>query len=288
MEELFDEHEFDALSDGLQARVFRIRDAQWVMKEGRWDMDFNLLKNVKVALPAKFTETVWRQFSQTFLPTQEEIVRQYRLYLQFAEYLGYFEERDGTTPYHHPNLMRIVDAQRDIRNNLVQRMQDIREDYGIDLPAHLETLFRSPLQHHNFLPKEYLLTGRPLSPQNEGQQTFFLFQQYIDGTHLHDIDLTAIDGPTRDQCILFLYLLLLLHRDRKLLPDTRPRYPILQMYDWLTKTDNILLSNDGLKFIDTRWFWETDSNFVKRGFFLPEVVIGQVKNLLMQLARQSG
>ncbi len=286
MRELLDCHTFDALADGLQARVFRIRDEPWVVKEGRWDMDFHLFKNVKVAIPAKLTETVWKQFSQTFLPTEEEIGRQYGLYLQFAEFFGYFEPRDGSAPYFHPRLERLVELQRDVRRTLTQKIPDIEADYGIELAGRIEPILEGPFRHHNFLPKEYLLMGEPLSPQNRGQQTFFVFQEYIAGTHVHDLDLGNIDAATRDQCILFLILLLLTHRERQLLPDTRPRYPVLQAFDWLTKTDNIILSADGLKFIDTRWFWETDSNFVKRGLFLPEVVIGQAKGLLKQLMQE--
>ncbi len=283
MRDVLDCHTFDPLSDGLQARVFRVRNEPWVVKEGRWDMDFHLFKNVKVAMPAALTETVWKQFSQTFLPTEEEIGRQYGLYLQFAEFFGYFEPRDGHEPYVHPRLDRLVALQRDVRHTLTRKIPDLEADYGIELRGRIESILDGPFQHHNFLPKEYLLMGEPHSPQNRGRQTFYLFQEYVAGTHLHDLDLSNIDAATRDQCILFLYLLLLTHRERKLLPDTRPRYPVLQVFDWLTKTDNIILGADGLKFIDTRWFWETDSNFVKRGLFLPEVVIGQAKALLEQL-----
>jgi hypothetical protein len=285
LEELRTFGELHEIASGLQARVFTLSNHQtWVVKEGRWDLDFQLFKNFKVSLPAQLTENVWKQFSQTFLPTQTEILRQYRLYLTFTEYFGLFtREAMCEDCYEHPHLDALTAKQQALRARLSDAIEHIEHAYSFKLSTTAKEQILS-VQHHNFLPKEYLLIGPSVSPQNGGKLTSFIFQPFVNGTNFHDVRERELKSPEREQCMLFLVLLLLLHDEKHLLPDTRPRYPVLQMFDWLTKTDNIIVSDDGLKFIDTRWFWETDSNFVKRGLFVPEIVINQAKNLLVELA----
>jgi predicted DNA-binding transcriptional regulator len=72
-----------------------------------------------------------------------------------------------------------------------------------------------------------------------------------------------------------------------LLPDTRPKYLISQMYNWLLRTDNIRISekNNDLMFIDTRWLWDRNANFIKRGTIIPEMIENLAKgyiNLLLE------
>ncbi|MDB4979053.1 MAG: hypothetical protein JWM56_1239 [Candidatus Peribacteria bacterium] len=288
VEELEGRYERTQIGSGTFSRVFKLQNHEtWVVKEGRWDLELPLFGSVRMPLPIKLTDDIWKQFAHSFLPTEREILRQYELYLQFTEYLGYFgPENNCHNCYFHPDLEHIIRKQKAVRLSLADRLHELKETYHVELPANVEDLLRTDLRFHNFLPREYLLMGRSFSPQNKGRQTAFIFQEYIDGMHFHDADERHLESPLKEQCILLLILMLFLHLDKKLLPDTRPRYPLLQIYDWLTKTDNILVSKDGLKFIDTRWFWETDSNFVKRGLFVPEIVVNQVKSLLLLLTSQ--
>lgn len=278
MHELRDRLPLTPLSDGVFSRVFRVDDHPWVLKEGRWDPDFRLIGNVKVPLPGQLTEDIWRQFSQTFLPRPEEILRQFRLYLHFAEFFGLFD------PDIHPfpdDPEGIYQRQRHVRQFLPDKIPDLAEDYGLEHMKTLqETVAEDSVRYHNFLPLEFQLIGKPLSNPEDERTTSLIVQEYVPGIHLHDVDIRLLSEEHKQQTILLLTLILLLHRERKILPDTRPRYPVLEIYDWLTKTDNVILSDDGLKFIDTRWFWETDANYVKRGLFIPDVMIGQAKKLL--------
>jgi len=242
-----------------------------------------LFGNVKMPLPAKLTEDIWKQFSQTFLPTEEEILRQYGFYLEFAEYLGFFGSKDIDV-YHHPELQKLVTAQHQIRDSLVDSLESIEDHFDFTMPEVVkEILEESSIRHHNFLPKEYLLMGPALSKENQNRDTYFVFQEFIQGDHLHDVNLHQLLIREKHQMILLLLLLLLLHQEKHLLPDMRPRYLVLEIHNWLTRTDNIILGKQGLKFIDTRWFWQTDSNFVKRGLIVPEVMLVHAKNLLVEL-----
>src|SRR6185295_12770852 len=95
----------------------------------------------------------------------------------------------------------------------------------------------------------------------------FIVQEFVEGKLLHDYKEGSIDTKTDHQLVLLVYLILLMNYQIGLIPDTRPRYPMTQVYNWLTKTDNIIVSNKGVMFIDTRWLWEYKANYIKRGLF---------------------
>jgi len=81
------------------------------------------------------------------------------------------------------------------------------------------------------------------------------------------------------------YLILLMNYQIHLVPDTRPRYPLLQVNNWLTKTDNIILSKDDIKFIDTRWLWDYNSNIIKRGVVIPDMILNISKSYIVNLLK---
>jgi hypothetical protein len=126
-----------------------------------------------------------------------------------------------------------------------------------------------PSLNHNFLPKEYLVYGKSWSAQNQDKNTYFIFQEYVEGKLLHDYRNEDLSNKQLEQITLFIYLLLLMDMQTGLIPDTRPRYPLIEAYDWLRKTDNMMVSENGMKFIDTRWMWNTKDNFIKRGTIIP-------------------
>ena len=88
-QKIFGNRKLNFLSAGLQARVYKIEGMDWVVKEGRWDLEFNLFGNTKLPLPAALTEKTLQAFSYTFLPTVPEILRQYKSYLKFIQYFIY-------------------------------------------------------------------------------------------------------------------------------------------------------------------------------------------------------
>lgn len=269
------------IGEGMLGRVFRIVDENWVIKEGRWDLDFDLFGNTKLPLPAELTERIMGIFSFRFLPRPKEIARQYKQYLTFAQYFGYFTSKDS---YHHPNLDLLVRAQKNIRESLLFYKKDIEDFYKIKLNHKLDSILASEIKYHNFLPKEYLLVGKSISKANQGKETYFIFQEYVEGKLLHDIEDENLSDSTFYQLILIMYLTLLLNLREGLLPDTRPRYPLYQLYNWVTNTDNIIVSSkDQLKFIDTRFFWETQSNFIRKGGVISDLIINLTKNYLNYL-----
>ena len=279
---LFDMKNLKFISNGVNARVYKINDKDWVVKEGRWDLDFNLFGDTKLPLPAELTERIMNIFSFTFLPSIKEILRQYKAYLKFVQYFGYFEKKDS---YYHPNLDLINNAQKNIRDSLVYYRDELEKFYKFSLDPKIDAILNSEIKYHNFLPKEYLLVGKSISRENKGKTTYFIVQEYIKGTLMHDFDEKTLTQDTKKQMVLLVYLILLMNYQIHLVPDTRPRYMLLQVNNWLTKTDNIMLNNKEVKFIDTRWLWDYKSNIIKRGLIIPDMIINISKTYLTELLK---
>jgi hypothetical protein len=102
---------------------------------------------------------------------------------------------------------------------------------------------------------------------------------------MHDFDEKTLTQDTKKQMVLLVYLILLMNYQIHLVPDTRPRYMLLQVNNWLTKTDNIMLNNKEVKFIDTRWLWDYKSNIIKRGLIIPDMIINISKTYLTELLK---
>jgi hypothetical protein len=273
------------LSSGLQARVYKIKHHDWVVKEGRWDLDIALFHDVKLPLPSKLTQDFLNLFSYSFHPTPTVIKQQYQHYLEFVQYFGHFRSSKyrADHKYHHPDVEEIALKQHTFRSDLAETIPEIEYVYSIRLPERVKQILTSSIRFHNFLPKEYLLMGKSLRGKYKDKLTYFIFQKFVKGSLLHDEPLENLPQKYRSQVLLLAYLILLMHYKRGLVPDTRPRYPLTEVFDWLTKTDNIIVSENGLKFIDTRWMWETKGNFVQRGLIIPDMVVNLAKRTLLML-----
>jgi hypothetical protein len=280
---LFDLKKLKFISNGLQARVFKLRGLDWVVKEGRWDLDLNLFGPAKLPLPAELTERILNLFSFTFLPDKKEILRQYKAYLKFIQYFGYFQSEDD---YYHPNLELITNAQKNIRDSLSFYKDDLEAFYKIKFHPNIDKVINSEVKYHNFLPKEYLLIGKAVSAENKGRNTYYIIQEFVKGDLLHDMNVGQFSNEIKKQMALMVYLMLLMRYQINLVPDTRPRYPFLQINNWLTKTDNVILTKDQVKFIDTRWFWDYKSNFIKRGAIIPDMIINLSKSYINVLLNE--
>jgi hypothetical protein len=281
IEKLFKD-KLDYLAKGVQARVYKLKNEPWVVKEGKWDyhIDFFNIESTQIPLPAKLISPFMDFFSFTFYPTLKETLRQYKLYLNFIQYFGYFTK---DSDYYHPNLEIIKNSQRQIRDSLAYYIPELENFYKIKLNSKLQAILKSKVSKHNFLPKEYLLYGTSLSKQNHGKPTYFIVQEFVEGKLLHDYKEGSISETTDQQLVLLVYLILLMNYQLGLIPDTRPRYPMAQAYNWLTKTDNIMVTKRGVMFIDTRWLWEYKANYIKRGLFIPDLIINLAKDYINYL-----
>lgn len=83
--------EYDLLGKGFFSRAFKIHQARWVIKEGRWDIDIPLIFGTK-SIHGQPLQKLLSPFSYKFLPSKEESWRQYQEYLLLARYFGYFDE----------------------------------------------------------------------------------------------------------------------------------------------------------------------------------------------------
>ncbi|KKQ34266.1 MAG: hypothetical protein US52_C0065G0001, partial [candidate division WS6 bacterium GW2011_GWA2_37_6] len=116
IEKILSGHDVDKIASGQMGRVYRIKDTKWLLKESRWDLSLELFWDKRLPLPANITEKVLNLFSFTFQPNEEEVLRQYRMYLNFVEYFGFFDEG---SEYSHPNIEIIHTAQKSIRESLL-------------------------------------------------------------------------------------------------------------------------------------------------------------------------
>lgn len=278
--EIVDLKKYRQVSNGVQARIFLSEEDGWVIKEGRWDLDFDLAKDRKLPVPAQLAETILGVFDFTFLPNKKEIARQYRDYLIFMHYFGYFKNESD---YYHPDLKNIIKRQKMVRERLLETIGELSEFYKLDIDGKVLDIIDKTKVDHNFLPKEYLLYGKSLSPQNKEKPTSFIFQHYVKGTNLYDHKHKDWDGEIRSEMILLTLLILYLNYEQNMVPDTRPRYFLFETDDWIAKTDNVIVSELGLKFIDTRWMWNRKGNIIKRGVIIPELVIHHSRNYFLKL-----
>lgn len=274
---MFDISKLEFISAGLMSRVFKYPELGFVVKEGRWDMDFELFKGTRIPLNVKLIQKIYKVFSHEFLPDLKETLRQYRDYLKFTEYFGFFSDKNS---YHHTNIEGILSNQRHIRNSLLFVKPEIEKYFHFKINPKIDAILLSDSRLHNFLPKEYLLYGKSISKENEGKNTSYIIQEFVKGNVLHDIDQTALPIEVTRELILLLYLILLMDYQTGLLPDTRPKYIVIQAYDWLLETDNVMLSDKGIKFIDTRWMWKKGWNPIRRGIIIPEMIENLAKGYI--------
>jgi hypothetical protein len=274
---IFDPSKLELLSGGMQARVFKHKEFDWIIKEGRWDLELDLFGTGKMPINIKFMEKALSLFSFSFTPKLKEVIRQYDLYLKFAQYFGFFDKKGS---YFHPNLELMVSAQRHLRNSLLYYKPELEKHFKFKINSKIDSILLSDLRLHNFLPKEYLLYGKSISKENKDQLTYFIVQDYVEGVNLNKLDETALPPEITKQIIVLLYLILLMDYQIGLLPDTRPEFVIIQMYNWLLKTENIIVSDKDVKFIDTRWLWDKNDNFIKRGTIIPEMIENLAKGYI--------
>lgn len=256
------------IGKGFFSRVYLIQNEAWVMKEGRWDLDFKLAKQLYLPIPARLLQWLIRPLGYNFQPQPEEVIQQYKEYLIFAQYFGYFNSHN----YYHPQLDQIHQRQRAIRAEIIK-----------ELP---QKWFDEFTVQHNFLPKEFLLYGPSITPSQKEKNTSLIFQQYLVGDHMHDIHLKDLGTKEKTQLLLFLHLLLKFNNETGLLPDTRPRYLLTQSYDWFYSTDNILITDGGVYYLDTRWFWPSSyKNPLRRGVIFPELILNSAKRWIDTITR---
>lgn len=274
--ELLREHSLELLGKGFETRAYRVMDSDWVVKEGRWDLDFEPIMHLTVKIPREQAQKLLRAFKFTFLPEIDEVLIQYGHYLKLVEYFGYFPDEEI---YFHPNIDSIHNKQVRLRQEMNRFIEKIDDKYSLPEQKELKKILSSNLNTYNFLPQEYLLYGRSISRQNKGKDTYYIFQRFVKGKTLFEHNVKKLSGKNRKLMILLSYLVLLLNTRESLVPDLRPRY-ILQTHDWFGDTDNIILADKGPVLIDTRRVWETNSNFVKRGLLVPELITLRTKHYL--------
>jgi hypothetical protein len=274
-------YELSPLGEGLHARVYRLGNKKWIIKEAKWDLSMKFFGDAKLPLPAFLTQKVMSLFSFQFLPTKKYVQDDFKSYLEFAEYFGYFERSDTTS---HPNRNLMLRAQKNIRDTLLFFKPELERKYNIKLNGKIEAILSSPkYKYQNFLPKEYQLFGESISKENKGKTTSYIFQEFVQGTLMADVPDKDLSLHHKKQLVLMIYLILLMHMQVGILPDTKPRNFMFNAHNWLTHTDNIIVAKDRLIFIDTRWFWNVKSNFIKRGLVIPNLMIQRAKYSLKEL-----
>lgn len=267
--ELLDPHHLALFGNGIFNRVYTFREEPWILKEGRWDIELPLTNNIILPVPAKTLNAGLRKLSGEFLPTREEIERQHDVYIRAAKFLGVGAlDQD------------LAKKQIELRNALANSIEQIEQHYKFSLPKNLPKLLTTNLRFHNFLPKEYIAIGTSIAPANKERKTSLIFQEFISGNPLYKVDLPTQPENIQHQMILFALLTLFMAKEENILPDTRPYTLLGAGADWLTKTDNIVVSEEGLRFVDTRWHWETRPKSIRRGIIIAPLIIRSAQRIL--------
>lgn len=164
-------YECDFLGKGFFSRAFRLRDTEWVIKEGRWDIDIPLIFGSK-NIHGQPLQKLLSPFSYKFLPTKEEAWRQYQEYLLLARYFGFFDDAYS----YYPEYEAITHFQNGMRWNIEIFSGILHARFGIDIPDILNEDFP---RFHNFLPREYMGYGASISKENKGKKTSYIAQEFI-------------------------------------------------------------------------------------------------------------
>lgn len=261
------------LGSGLFSNVYKLEGSGYVLKEGKWTVDMNLV-SLRLKFPIKLLEMNSKfLFKYSFLPYPEEMIRQYDDYIKFAKYFGCFDNS-----YQHPRKKEILDEQLSTRTSLLDSIEELELYYQFKFRDNIKIIIEN--QFYNFLPEEFTLYAK--STTNPDQYTSFIFQEFVDGIQFPDIDLKELSSKTKCQLVLFMYLILFLRFKEDLIPDIRPN--LSNFHNWIMKSPNLMLCPNGdVKFIDTRWFWNLNDNFVKRGLIIPEIGLIQLKYYINKL-----
>jgi hypothetical protein len=270
-------NEWGSIGEGHFAHVYKHKALPWVMKEGRWDLDIKFFEKLNIKVPRETTNALLSLFKVNFLPNKEHAVEQYKHYLKLIAFLGYFTE---STDYYHLKIDSIRSRQEKIRAHLSEYSLEIKKEFNFDINRYSEIINSSDILYHNFLPKEYLLYGEGIHETSKGRETYYIFQEFIEGTPLHDVSIHKLNSKQTDLLTLFIILLLAFIVTHRRVPDLRPRYIVGNSSNWLTETDNVVVQDDSLKYIDTRWLWGLNDNLVKRGFRIPELTVNSLLEFL--------
>jgi len=276
---LFQKYPPTLLSErGMLSYVYKCENIPWVVKEAKWELDLHFADRIKLSIPKNIGEKL---LVDRLLPRPEEIFRQYSQYQKVLLYLGVSTEGN----YFHPDLADIAHTQLQIREHLVDYLDVVTKEFTTRHTDVLAKILLSDLKYKNFLPKEYMIIGKGYHAKNLGRDTSYIFQEYIAGAPLHDIDHSILkkNSSLRQELIVLIYLMFLLYKKEHLVVDTRPRSPLIQTLDWIMKTENIVLSRSGVTLIDTRWCWYTKDDIVRRGLIIPNFALWRMHNWFNKL-----
>lgn len=250
------------------SRAYRVDGGDWVIKEGRWDIDIPMIFGSK-SIHGQPIQKLLSPFSYKFLPTKEESWRQYQEYLLLCRYFGFFDE----TYAYYPEFESMTHFQNGLRWNLDMFAEIIKQRFWIQIPK-LRDEF--PV-FHNFLPREYMAYGTSLSKENKNKDTSYIIQEFISGTAFANKKLEDFSREELKQIYLLTLISLIFYIQTGKIPDTRPSHDPKHWWQWFLHTENIFSTEKrGIQMIDTRWLWSVDENVIKRGIIIPELILQSV------------
>ncbi len=263
--------------EGFNTRVFITKDNNWVIKEGRWDLNLDMFSYGGFKFPPMIAKILMRIFKRNFVPREDVVISQYADYLVFYKYLGFSPIHNGDeSPYH--------DFQIKLRDSLFVKINKIRRKYALSISDELISKLES-IKYENLLPKEYLLYSESISRENEFENTYFIVQEYVYGKPFHDSNIKELQHLVLLKLLLIAVLILIMYDETKMVPDMRPRYIINEPMNWFSRTDNIIISDDVVSFVDTRLLWNSKRGPIKRGLIIPEMTIKSCRSFINQSSK---
>lgn len=250
------------------SRAYRIQETNWVVKEGRWDIDIPLIFWT-TSIHGQPIQKLLSPFSYKFLPTKEESWRQYQEYLVLCRYFGFFDEEY----WYYPEFDAIKKFQNGLRSNLDIFGGILKQRFGIQIP----NLGKDFPVYHNFLPREYIGYGTALSKENKNKETSYIVQEFIAWVPFAEKKLDQFSQEELRQVFLLTIITLIFYIQTGKIPDTRPSHDPKHWWQWFLHTENIFATpSRGIQMIDTRWLWSVDENVIKRWIIIPELILQSV------------
>ena len=177
---------------------------------------------------------------------------------------------------------RARDKQRALRSHLDEQLAKASKFYSFDLGQKLLDRI-SPVLDTNLLPVEFLLYSGSISEENSNNDTYYIVQEYVKGDLFHDADELKAPEIVQSKLLLVAVLVLIMAMLEDKVPDMRPRYMMGESRDWFGLTDNVIVNDSEVFFIDTRWLWDLKGNFVQRGLLIPEITIESAKRFIHKI-----
>ncbi|MFW5720131.1 MAG: hypothetical protein ACOCXT_03850 [Candidatus Dojkabacteria bacterium] len=287
----------ELIGEGIFNKVYNVTigDRSWIIKEGRYDLDYPITRKFRLPVPRRVVSWFWGLFNKSLMPSHEAALLQFEEYVLIAKYFGLFdEEGEHSVAAYEPDMLHF---QRHVRQDLftsiysennfaeliLQSVKTFKNYHKIKAILHRDEYYT-----YNFLPQEYLILSissgikkyfRRITTKREN---FYIVQDHVEGIPLGKMTDNELfeNKELLSRLIFFILLSMYMAYHESKVIDSRPEGLLQNINEWFSKTGNIFVNPDSshVTFIDTRWLWDKDIH--QRGIGISDLIIDSMSNNL--------